>query len=108
MTSRILISSLAALLTLALASCGGQTDPAPQENTTTVDTGAKGDVLPGSISDAMLPLDTVTSTAPPAADVTGDTEGDRPDDALDDGLDDTAADGTTGDDGQVPVETPRD
>lgn len=46
--------------TIALAACGS--DPAPSaggENT------ASGEVLEGSISDAMLPLDTVQSHSPP-------------------------------------------
>jgi len=44
---------------LALAACGG--DPAPSADGGS----ASGEVLEGSISDAMLPLDTVQSQSPP-------------------------------------------
>ncbi|MFA7603670.1 MAG: hypothetical protein WCY29_11740 [Novosphingobium sp.] len=44
------------LVPLALAACKGEKKPA--EGT------AQGEVLPGSISDAMLPLDTVRSQPP--------------------------------------------
>lgn len=43
---------------LALSACGGDPDPAE-------DGSASGEVLEGSISDAMLPLDTVQSRSPP-------------------------------------------
>jgi hypothetical protein len=50
---------LAALATLAtLAACGDQQDKGPERKT------AAGEVLGGSISDAMLPLDTVQSQSP--------------------------------------------
>jgi len=45
-------------LLLALSGCGGQDSQAPKA--------AEGEVLPGSVSDAMLPYDTATS-APPLA-----------------------------------------
>lgn len=55
---------LPVIAALALASCGG--DPAevdePNEDAT-----ARGEVLGGTISDDMLPLDTVTSQSPPRA-----------------------------------------
>ena len=44
-------------LMLALAACKGDEKKAVGGN-------ASGEVLPGSVSDAMLPLDTVTSQAP--------------------------------------------
>lgn len=44
------------LLVAALAGCGGSTKDGKAE--------AGGEVLPGSASDAMLPLDTVTSQPP--------------------------------------------
>lgn len=44
---------------LALAACGG--DPAPSADGAS----ASGEVLEGSISDAMLPLDSVQSHSPP-------------------------------------------
>ncbi len=62
-------------LALALAACGNEAEPVATEE----GTGIKGDVLPGSISDAMLPIDTVTSTAPlmgGTADGEGGDEGD--------------------------------
>ncbi|MGB3739370.1 MAG: hypothetical protein WA948_08460 [Pontixanthobacter sp.] len=68
---------------LLLASCGGEPEPAPVEETTATATGARGDVLPGSISDAMLPLDTVTSTAPRAANIEGEDDGGSDDDTSD-------------------------
>lgn len=45
-------------LIAALASCGGQTSDAERKT-------SAGQVLGGSISDEMLPLDTVTSQSPP-------------------------------------------
>jgi hypothetical protein len=44
-------------LMLALAACKGDEKKAVGGN-------ASGEILPGSVSDAMLPLDTVTSQAP--------------------------------------------
>ncbi len=59
-------------LALVLAACGGERD-AEGERTT-----AAGEVLGGTISDDMLPLDTVTSQSPPLRDSAespgGDTE----------------------------------
>lgn len=52
--------SLAPPLALALAACGGSGDEAEGERKT-----AAGEVLGGTISDDMLPLDTVTSQSPP-------------------------------------------
>ena len=49
----------ALLLLAALAACGGKNDEGPERKT------AAGEVLGGSISDAMLPLATVTSQSPP-------------------------------------------
>ncbi|ANY19485.1 hypothetical protein A6F68_00960 [Tsuneonella dongtanensis] len=51
---------LALPLALALAACGGGGGGAEAERKT-----AAGEVLGGSISDDMLPLDTVTSQSPP-------------------------------------------
>lgn len=51
---------IAAALALTLAGCGG--NEARKDETAT----AGGEVLPGSASDAMLPLDTVRSQAPAA------------------------------------------
>jgi hypothetical protein len=48
---------LTALLPLALAACGGQ-DRGDDKRT------AGGEVLPGSVSDAMLPIDSVRSQPP--------------------------------------------
>jgi len=51
---------IAALALLALlAACGDKKDGGPERKT------AAGEVLGGSISDAMLPLDTVQSQSPP-------------------------------------------
>ena len=70
--------SLAVAGCLMLAACGDDPEPAPVEEATASGAGAKGDVLPGSISDAMLPLDTVTSTAPRASIAEG-SDGDEED-----------------------------
>jgi hypothetical protein len=52
--------ALPALILLAvLTACGGKKDEGPERKT------AAGEVLGGSISDAMLPLATVTSQSPP-------------------------------------------
>lgn len=51
-----------AAASLLMASCGSETTtPEVQDE----DLDARGEVLGGSISDAMLPLDTVTSQSPP-------------------------------------------
>ena len=63
MSKRLLILAAAAL-PLALAACGDKGDKQAQ---------AGGQVLPGSASDAMLPLDTATSK-PPLAPRTVDSE----------------------------------
>lgn len=47
-------------LVLALSACGGDKDKAEGERKT-----AAGEVLGGSISDNMLPLDTIQSQSPP-------------------------------------------
>lgn len=60
--TRLLIT---AALALALTGCGGN-DARKDGNAT-----AGGEVLPGSASDAMLPLDTVRSQAPAAPKVEG-------------------------------------
>ena len=46
-------------LLAALSACGDETDEGPERKT------AAGEVLGGSISDAMLPLDTAQSQSPP-------------------------------------------
>ncbi len=67
------------LATLALlAACGSE--PAPV--TSDADANAEGDVLEGSISDAMLPLDTVTSKSPSAR---GDDEDSDSDESAEEG-----------------------
>ena len=54
---------LVALAPLALlAACNGSGDKGPERKT------AAGEVLGGSISDSMLPLDTVQSQSPPLRD----------------------------------------
>lgn len=46
---------------LVLTACGDKAEQAPANDTR----GAEGEVLGGTISDDMLPLDTVTSQSPP-------------------------------------------
>jgi len=60
--------SVPAMLAL-LAACGEKADTGPERKT------AAGEVLGGSISDAMLPLDTVQSQSPPLHEsATGDDD----------------------------------
>ena len=61
MTRTLLTATALALL---LAACS-DSEPAPAEQGAS---GAEGEVLGGTISDAMLPLDTVQSQAPSLAD----------------------------------------
>ncbi len=51
----------ALLLASTVAACGTDSDSGPERRT------AAGQVLGGEVSDAMIPLDTVRSTAPVAA-----------------------------------------
>ena len=53
---------IAAPLVLGLAACGSETADAPGESD---DRGARGEVLGGTISDDMIPLDTLESQSPP-------------------------------------------
>lgn len=53
--------AFALMLALLIAGCGGADKPVPAAD----QRGAAGDVQPGSISDAMIPLDTVRSQSPP-------------------------------------------
>ena len=57
MTARRLLPAIAALS--ALASCGDKPETGKERPT------AAGEVLGGTVSDAMLPLDTVRSQSPP-------------------------------------------
>jgi len=66
------------LLTL-LAACDNGGDAAGPERKT-----AAGEVLGGSISDAMLPLDTVQSQSPPLRESSAAQDGDEPEAASDD------------------------
>ena len=71
MNARLLALACPALL---LASCGDEPAPVESDERT-----ASGEVLEGSISDAMLPLDTVTSAPPllrpePRPEAVGDAE----------------------------------
>lgn len=61
--------AIALLASLALAACKGEQKK---------ETGgtAQGEILPGSVSDAMLPLDTVKSQAPLAPKAEGAEKGD--------------------------------
>ena len=64
-----MIRSVSTLIALGLlAACGGEAEPVVEN------ADAGGDVLEGSISDAMLPLDTLTSQSPPLEDQ-GDEDG---------------------------------
>ena len=67
--NRLLSAALALSLGLALSGCGEDRKAAGAGT-------AEGEVLPGSASDAMLPLDTVKSQAPlaPKSESSGKTE----------------------------------
>lgn len=69
---------LLATASIALASCADEAEP---EQVGDDARKAKGEVLGGSISDSMLPLDTVTSQSPPLREETNE------DDATDGGED---------------------
>ena len=60
--------AMIAIASLALAACSD--DPAPVEGSEE-NLDARGEVLGGTISDDMLPLDTVTSQAPSQAEEAG-------------------------------------
>jgi hypothetical protein len=62
MMRRIRVKRIGVVLpiVMALAGCGSDPAPVPAGDGT-----ASGEVLEGSISDAMLPLDTVQSQSPP-------------------------------------------
>ena len=66
----------ALILLAALTACGGKKDEGPERKT------AAGEVLRGSISDAMLPLATVTWQSPPLREIPADT-GDKTADSTD-------------------------
>ena len=70
------------VLLLALSACGGDKDEAEGERKT-----AAGEVLGGSISDDMLPLDTVQSQSPPLRESSIAGNGEEADDAADDKAD---------------------
>ena len=72
-----------ATLCLGLAACGSETKAPVAKD-------AGGEVLEGSISDAMLPLDTVRSQAPLAPRPAGDA-GDKPAQESDPAPDETAS-----------------
>lgn len=55
------------LLTVAVSGCGEKQTEGPERKT------AAGEVLGGSISDAMLPLDTVQSQSPPLRESAADS-----------------------------------
>ena len=62
MLSSMIRTVLAPVALLALAACGSDTaDTPPQQE----QVGARGEVLGGTITDAMIPLDTITSQSAP-------------------------------------------
>ena len=67
---------------VVLASCESETAPPPAQDEGRA---AKGEVLGGTISDDMLPLDTLRSQSPPqraAADGSGQSEAEEGDEAV--------------------------
>ena len=80
--------AMAAALTFALAACGEEPAPATGEDGRE----ATGEVLEGTISDAMLPIDEVRSQAPLADAEAGEGDGASSDSAdSTDGQDDTVS-----------------
>jgi hypothetical protein len=69
----MMIRYAAPLLSLALLAACGDEPTAPD---TSGEAGVEGNVLEGSISDAMLPLDTITSESPSAKGASGEAGGD--------------------------------
>ncbi len=70
--------SLSLLALTMLSACGDQESDEPERKT------AAGEVLGGSISDSMLPLDTVQSQSPPLRESAADDSGAGPSEAADD------------------------
>ncbi|TCJ41461.1 hypothetical protein [Parafrankia sp. BMG5.11] len=70
--------SLSLLALTMLSACGDQKSDEPERKT------AAGEVLGGSISDSMLPLDTVQSQSPPLRESAADDSGAGPSEAADD------------------------
>jgi len=58
---RVMRAGLAVMMVLALAGCGAKKSPKADDQRT-----ASGQILPGSISDAMIAYDALTSQAPSA------------------------------------------
>lgn len=81
---------LALPMVLTLAACGGADDGAQDERKT-----AAGEVLGGTISDDMLPLDTVTSQNPPVRESSSERDEAEP-----------AASGSEGDDEEAGADGP--
>ncbi|MCH2487714.1 MAG: hypothetical protein MK010_08240 [Erythrobacter sp.] len=64
-------SSVSCVLLMMLAACGSDPAPAPSDDGRQ---GAEGEVRGGTISDDMLPLDTLRSQSPPQSGVGEDSE----------------------------------
>ncbi|MDG5749216.1 hypothetical protein P8Q88_13625 [Qipengyuania sp. XHP0207] len=93
--------TLAVPLAFALVACGDETaEPAGQGD----DRGARGEVLGGTISDDMIPLDQLQSQSPPlrGADDTGSADGG--DDA---GATAEASEAESAEDGAAAAQSPR-
>ena len=60
------LGSIAALSLLLLTGCGDAADQETPSTETASDAAASGEVLGGTISDEMIPMDELTSTSPPA------------------------------------------
>ena len=84
MTGKTLSLAASIAAALLLSACGGS-EEAP-ETEATADAGPQGEVRGGTISDAMLPLDSVKSQSPQRG-------GDDDDDAADDASPDASQDG---------------
>jgi hypothetical protein len=64
------VSGIAALMALTLAACGSDKAPAAAEGAD-----AQGEILGGTISDDMLPLDELKSKSPPMKPAPGESGG---------------------------------
>ena len=92
-------NSIAPLLLLPLPACG---DDAPAVDTSQTGGKAAGEILGGTISDDMLPLEELTSTSPPAPRASGAPGSGAAGDGSDAG--DAAA--TEGEEAEAPEEAP--
>ena len=96
-------NSIAPLLLLPLAACG---DDAPAVDTSQTGGKAAGEILGGTISDDMLPLEELTSTSPPAPRASGAAGTGQAGDSGDAESDGDESDGADTEGAEAPEEAP--